>query len=70
MGKEYRAVAKKLGVRYLVWRYGYELRDNYPGGTSKFRPHLIRLDGWSFDTHEIIEAIANDPDMSIKYGDK
>lgn len=70
----YREVAKKLGVKYLFGKYGWSFRREVvlTGIKRPLLPKLkiTRLDGWTFDPHEIIEAIANDPDMSIKYKPK
>lgn len=61
----YKQVAKKLEVRYLFGRWGAKLWKQSLSGNRQFKPRLIRLDGWIFEPHEIIEAFANDPEFSI-----
>lgn len=70
MSKEYREVAGKLGVKYLFGRWGIKFHSESPVGKGHWGIRLIPLNGWTFDPHEIIEAIANDPDMSISYSKK
>lgn len=71
--KEYAATALKLGIKHRIGKYGIEFgRANAPNG-KKYGWKVVRLtplDGWTFESHEIIEAIANDTDMSISYGEK
>ena len=67
MSNYYRETAKRLGLKYLFGRWGISFGSKFPEGDRHLRIRLIPLDGWTSDPHEIIEAIANDPDMSIKY---
>lgn len=68
----YKQTAKELGVRWRVWKYGIRFgRPQSPAGPYGFwGVRLVCLDGWSFDSHEIIESFANDPVFSISYKDK
>ena len=67
MSKEYREVAKKLGVHYLFGRWGVNFYRQAPDGPKHFCVRFWPLDGWKFASHEIVEAIAGDPDMKISY---
>lgn len=67
MSKHYKTVAKKLGVKYLFGRWGISFFSQVPEGDTIWHLRIIPLDGWSFDSYEIVEAMANDPDFSIKY---
>lgn len=65
MSDECRKVAKKLDVHYLYGRWGYSFIQNEPGGGWKFRPSLVPLDGWTFDPHEMTQALFDDPNMEV-----
>ena len=51
MGAEYRKVAKELGVKYLVGRWGFSVNSKAWG--IRFVP----LDGWITDPKEIVKEI-------------
>lgn len=58
--KDYRAVAKKLGVTYLFGKYGIDFLPKSPlGGTLKLF-QVVKLDGWIFDPEEISRALIED----------
>lgn len=63
----YKKVAKELKVIYLFGKYGFQWKPTDPSGKVYKLFDIVRLDGWIFDPHEIVEAIANDPDLSISY---
>lgn len=66
----YKDVAKELNVHHLFGRYGVEFGRKIDPSGKKYGwkvVHIIPLDGWSFDPHEITEALANDPAFSISY---
>lgn len=64
----YRIVAKKLGVKYLFSRWGISLYWQAPDGPKHWRPRLVPLDGWLFNEQDIINAVADDPDLTVSYG--
>lgn len=68
MKTSYKETAKQLGIKYRIWRYGLAHDHRSPMSNRKYF-HIVRLDGWSFDPQEIVEAFANDPEFSIKYGE-
>ena len=78
MVTNYKEVAKELGCSFRIGRWGfanpmklvryYIMRLN--GRYDYPIPLLhIPLDGWTTDPNKIIEALANDPAFSIKYGE-
>lgn len=70
MSKDYRQVAKELGVKHHIWKWGVQFLPRDPWGHIYRLFYVFPLDGWITDPHEIIEAIANDPDFSISYQDQ
>jgi hypothetical protein len=69
----YKETAKKLGIKWHIGKYGFKFGYKpYPDGMKgKWRPIWIEpLDGWIFDPHEIVQALADDPAFSISYDKK
>ena len=61
---------KEANYTFRVGRYGVFFLPRDPSGHIYRLLNIVPLDGWITDPHEIIEAIANDPDMSISYSKK
>lgn len=65
----YSETAKRLNCTFRVGKWGVKLFGVRPDG-SHHLIQVISLDGWIFAPHEIVQAIADDHDFSIKYGGK
>lgn len=62
-------IAKKLGYKYRIGKYGINLLPHTLGGGRKLIS-VTSLDGWIFDPKEIAQAFADDDEFSIKYKEK
>lgn len=52
----------------LKWELHYPFTSRHVFNNGRPCPMwFVPLDGWITDPNEIIEAIANDPDLSIRY---
>ena len=68
--KGYAKVARELGIKLHLGKYGIQFLPKDPSGKSYRLVRVVPLDGWIFDKDKIIEAIANDDAFSITYSEK
>jgi hypothetical protein len=61
MSKEYRKVAKELGVHYLFGRWGFKFGSSLPSNSLRhswtFEPRFVPLDGWITDPEKVERII-------------
>ena len=64
---DYKAVAEKLGIKYRIWKYGFEFLPKGPDGKIYKLFQILPLDGWTWDEHEIKEAFVNDERFKLDF---
>lgn len=68
--ENYKDVAKKLGIKYHIGKYGLHLLPRDPSGRIYKLFSVVPLSGWVFDKHAIVQTMLDDSDFDVHIQNK